>query len=227
MKKKVQLSCEQMWEIEHLKRIEWWKRDRDRKKINLTKVGDCFNRGKTCFGGIYWRIYKYFRSQNFDMSEMEYFQWIADVVRWDEFRVGWINYCEIESAIRATEDFFDSIVYYKFRNLRKYFKDMMLLVIYANRAIFDRDSKDFDDKNDYWEKIKGLINVYDWIFVEELKLFKEIKSEKHRFFLLGRLLVIAGYPKYNKDDPSYESEADYYCQSLNIKELIEGREVCI
>ena len=213
-------------EIKKMKQIEWWKRDRNRKNKKLAvKVGDCFNRGNTCFGGIYYKLCNYARSQGYDMSGLEIFTQIADVVRWEKFTVDFKYWHDINRAIDATEDFLDSIVYFKYRDLRNRFKDMMLLVIYAKRAIFDQESKDFDDKHDYWEKIKGLINVYDWIFIEELKFFREIKSEKHRFFLLGKLLVIAGYPKYDKAEGLYDSEAEYFYKSLNIIGMIEGREV--
>jgi len=64
----------------------------------------------------------------------------------------------------------------------------------------------------YSEHLRALIYIY-WHFVEQENIFKERTSNKKKYFLLGKLLEIAGHDKYNSGN-DYSDEADFFHKRL-------------
>ena len=127
------------------------------------------------------------------------------------------DYDRIRSTMDETQSFFKDRGYFEY--VTDYFSrfSAVELVIYAQRHVFNKPKW----TDEYWDGIIDLVKFYYWKIILDWEFLSEVESDELNYLLLGRLLVIAGFEEYNKDNSSYENEADYYYIALNVKEIID------
>lgn len=164
----------------------------------------------------YWEWRLYCKNYSSDISHFDGAKRVMEVVgRLNIYRAH--EYNSIKSAIDETQRFLKGRGYFDCGNLSEYISDMMVLIIYARRDIFNHEK----GSQEYKYGIFNVIGMYTWIFRGHGKLFIKVELVAYKYLLLGKLLVIAGYKAYDVFDSSYKNEADYYYKTLNIKKILE------
>jgi len=177
-----------------------------------------YGRSTAHFSRLYDYLKDYYVRHKLHASDLDCFERINKALGWS-LCITIEESNRINVAIEETQKFLEGKGYFKFGNLSKYFADMEVLISYAKREIFD-------DKRriNFTREMEVLIYIYVWIFICEEDLFSMVDSEECKYFLLGKLLLIAGLEEYDEADSSYEDEADYYYRALKIREIKDKNE---
>jgi len=181
-----------------------------------------FGRSKAQFSRVFDYLKDYYKRHKLNVSDLDCFEKIIKVLGWS-LCITTEDSNRIKVAIEETQKFLEGRGYFEFGDFSEYFADMEIMVSYAKRAIFDRIH---DEGLTFYfvDEMEVLVFIYVWIFICDEELFKKVDSEECKYFLLGKLLVIAGLEEYNEIVKSYKDEADYFYKKLKVGEIKEENE---
>ena len=178
-----------------------------------------FGRSKAHFSRLFDYLKDHYKRHKLYASDLDCFEKIIKVLGWDLY-LTIEDSDRIKVAIEETQKFLEDRGYFEFGDFSEYFADMEILVSYAKREIFDiRDKKLIH----CMDGIEVFVCTYVWIFICDQDLFGTIDSEECKYFLLGKLLVIVGLEEYDCTDDFYKDEADYYYETLKVREIKNGK----
>lgn len=183
-------------------------------KLNREKMYR-FGRSNANFSRHYDYLKDYYKRHKLNVSDLDCFERIIKVLGWNLCTTA-EDFHMIETAIDETQQFLESRGYFKYGSDLHNLPYIEMLVIFAKKCVFSKP----EYSDEYIEGKIDIVLLYYYKIIGDWEFLSNVESDEFNYLLLGRLLVIAGFEEYNKNNRSYKSEADFYYKALNIKEII-------